>query len=112
MKNTKSLRLNYQFKHLYDRGIQSRANSIVIYYLKNNKNINNLGITVSSKLGKAVTRNRIKRRIKEAYRLNEDNLKIGYNLVIVARQMAVTSDYYKIKKDLIYLLKKNGIWNL
>lgn len=44
-----------------------------------------LGLTVSKKIGNAVTRNRIRRRMREAYRLNEAGFKSGFDIVIVAR---------------------------
>lgn len=46
---------------------------------------NRLGLTVSTKVGCAVVRNRVRRRLREIYRLNEDMLTSGVDIVVVAR---------------------------
>jgi len=81
-----------------------------MHYLRNNKKYNKLGITVSSKLGGAVIRNRIRRLVQEAYRLNEINISFGYNIVIVARNFALNNKFQKISQDLVYMLKKAGLY--
>ena len=72
--------------------------------------INQLGITVSKKVGKAVIRNRVKRLIKENYRLLEPRVVRGYNIIIVARPVAGTlpreAAFSEIESALIHLLKK------
>lgn len=67
-----------------------------------------MGITVSPKVGCAVVRNRVRRLIKENYRLIP-NKKYGYDLVVVARRCAAFSDYYGIKKDLESALYDGGL---
>ena len=60
----------------------------VVYALKNGDNENRLGISISKKVGKAVTRNRIRRLVKESCRLKAKRIAKGYDIVIVARHAA------------------------
>lgn len=84
---------------------------MVIYCRQNGSAGNRLGITVSTKLGGAVRRNRIRRRIKETYRLNEHRLAKGWDLVIVARSAAARGDFREIGAEFIRLAGKLGILN-
>jgi len=97
--NIISIRENSDFKRLYYKGKSEVRKRIVVYYRKNKLSFNRLGITVSPKVGNAVKRNRIRRLIKENYRLMPASF-LGYDIVIVARKSAAFSDYYAIKKDL------------
>lgn len=67
---------------------------------------NRLGITVSSKLGGAVQRNRIRRRLKEVYRLNEHLLQVGYDIVIVARMRCRYARWSEIESSVLPLFRK------
>ena len=109
MEFTQSLKENFQFKRLYRRGKSEAGPYVAVYCQKNGKNINRLGITTGGKLGKAVIRNRIRRRIKEAYRLSEERMRYGYDIVVVARGRSVTTDYHHIESDLLHCLQKLGI---
>lgn len=78
-----------QFSTVYKQG-KSRADSlIVMYVLENGQPGNRLGITVSKKVGNSVVRHRVKRIIKEAYRLHEDEFLKGWDIVVIARHPAV-----------------------
>jgi len=70
---------------------------------------NRLGVTVSTKLGGAVQRNRIKRRIKEIYRLNEDKLPTGYDIVIVARMRSRFAGYRELEASVMSIFVKLGL---
>ncbi len=106
---TESLRKNRDFQIVYKKG-RSFANSILIMYvLENGQDLNLLGISVSKKVGNSVVRHRTKRLIKECYRLREDMLNSGFNIVVVARPFAAKADHDKIEGALIHLLKKHGI---
>jgi len=109
MKFTTSLTKNYEFKRLYNKGKSAASKYVVVYYIKTGKPENRLGITVSTKLGGAVQRNRIRRRLKEIYRLNEDSLRSGYNIVIVARMMSRGADWSKLQASVLYLFGKLGL---
>ena len=82
---TDSLRTNRDFGNVYRLG-KSRANYTVVLYVKENStDRNRLGISVSRKVGNSVIRHRVKRLIREAYRLNESQFMKGYDLVYIAR---------------------------
>lgn len=103
------MKYNRDFKYLYRRGKSVAAGYLVLYYMKTRDTENTLGITVTKKLGCAVVRNRVRRLIKECYRLREHELAAGYKMVIVARNRAAQADFYNIRGDMGYLLKKSGI---
>ena len=83
---------------------------MAVYCRKNNSQNNRLGVTVSTKIGKAVQRNRVRRRFREIYRLNEDKTVKGYDIVMVARLRSRYSSYWELNSDYIFLLKKLGIY--
>jgi ribonuclease P protein component len=68
-----------------------------------------LGITVSGKMGKAVVRNKLRRRLREIYRLHEEQFMPGYHLVVVARARAVTASYRELERSFLNLAKKGKL---
>ncbi len=106
MNHTISLKENHMFRRLYKKGASVANRFLVIYCLKNKRRYNRLGLTVSVKLGKAVKRNRIKRLFKEAYRLNENKLKTGYDIILVARSRALHAAYSDIENSLLKAAKQ------
>ncbi len=100
MKKTEAIKLNKDFKRLYYRGNSSVKSNVVVYVLKNRTNSNRLGLTCGKSIGKAVRRNRVKRLLKEGYRLLEDRLLSGYDIVLVARTRCLGSKQIHILRDL------------
>lgn len=84
--------------------------SIVLYKLPTRYPTNRIGFTVSNKIGNAVTRNRIRRRLKEAYRLREEKIKEGFDLVVVARHKSAESDYHSLENELTEALSSLGLF--
>lgn len=109
MKNTLSIKLNRDFKRLYYKGGCAGCDLIVMYFKKNRSGCNRLGITVGTKIGGAVKRNRIKRLIRESYRLMEDELNLGYDIVIVARSRADGASYAMLSGAMRRLFKQKGL---
>ena len=103
-----SIKENSDFKRLYYRGKSVVRKSIAVYYRKNRFSFNRLGLTVSPKVGKAVVRNAIRRRLRENYRLLQ-GLSVGYDIVIVARRRAAVASFSEIKKDLESALLEGGL---
>jgi len=108
MKFSGSLKLNHIFQRLYRT--RGQANGLLVLYARPNRtDTNRVGLTVSKKLGKAHIRNRVRRRLREVYRLNEDLFAPGWDIVVVARSAAVTADFEKLKQSYLALAAKAGI---
>ena len=108
MKFSTSLKLNHIFRRLYHTGGFADGN-LVLYARKNRTGENRVGITVSKKLGKAHVRNRIRRRIREVYRLNEEKFQPGWDIVVVARSKTESAPFDKLTKSYLSLARKAGI---
>ena len=93
MKVRGTLKKNSDFRRLYARGKSAVTPFLVLYARRNRLGENRVGYTVSAKLGHAVVRNRVRRRLREIYRLNTPRLRQGYDLVVVARARAVGAPY-------------------
>lgn len=106
MKYTISLKENRIFRRLYAKGKSAVSPALVLYCRRNGRKENRFGITAGTKLGHAVVRNKVRRRLREIYRLNEDKLLPGYDIVIVARVRAVHSRYADLEKQFLRLAKK------
>ena len=108
MKFSCSLKLNHIFRRLYKTN--GHANSMMVLYArKNRSDCNRVGITVSKKLGKAHIRNRIRRRLREVYRINEEKFLPGWDIVVVARSKALEAPFDQLTKSYLNLAKKAGI---
>ena len=111
MKKTIMLKKNYEFKRVLNHGKIFYGNTLNCFIQKNNMEINKLGIAVSKKTSKSVKRNRIKRLIKENYRLLEKNIDTGYNLIFVWKRnnQLEDADFKKIEADFKEILKKSKL---
>lgn len=103
------IRKNIEFRAVYRKGKSFSNQLLVLYIYKNRKDLNRIGISVSKKVGKSVTRSRVKRLISESYRLNKDSLKKGYDLVFIARTASNDKGYFEIEKALKNILKRAGL---
>ena len=65
-----------------------------------------LGITISKKVGNSVVRNRIRRLIRENYRVLENRLILGFDVVFIARVNNRLPTYYEIRKEMKYLFNR------
>ena len=109
MEFSKSLKLNHLFRRLYSKGKSCANGYLVIYCRPNGMQENRSGLTVSAKLGHAVVRNKIRRRLREIYRLNEHRFRPGWDIVVVARSRAVDAPYKKLEKSYLHLAGKLGL---
>ncbi len=103
MKNFPSLKSNNEFKMVYNKGKSYANKYLVMYILKNGTDTNKIGISVSKKVGNSIVRHRITRVIREIFRLNE--IKEGFDIVIIARIMAKDTDYNDLESAYIHLCK-------
>lgn len=106
MKRAVTLKENYEFRRLYQKGASAVGGGMVIYCRKNRLGHNRLGITSSVKLGHAVVRNRARRRLREVYRLHADKLRQGYDIILVARSRTVTAPWKDLNDTFLRLCRK------
>ena len=97
---------NYEFRRIYRKGKSAVSPQLVIYCQRNRRGHSRLGVSVSTKLGCAVVRNRVRRRIREIDRLNKAKMLPGYDLIVVARVRAVETDYQKLDRTYLRLLEQ------
>ncbi len=109
MEFTESLKKNHQFRFVYNRGRSIANRLLVMYSVRNNSAINRYGISVSKKVGNSVVRSRITRLLRESYRLNENSILSGYDIVIIARAAAKGATYGEMESALMHLLRKQKL---
>jgi ribonuclease P protein component len=106
MKRAETIKKNYEFRRLYQKGASAVGGGMVVYCRKNKLGRNRLGVTVSVKLGHAVVRNRARRRLREVYRLNRAQLKDGYDIILVARGRTLTASWKELNDTFFRLCRK------
>ena len=108
MKFSAPLKLNHIFRRLYST--KAYGNSLLVLYARRNRtDSNRVGITTGKKLGHAVVRNRARRRLREAYRLQEDCFQPGWDIVVVARHRCVDAPFADLCAGYLKLARKAGI---
>lgn len=95
---TIKLNNNKDFVRLYGRGAFVSCGMCTVYYRRNGRKENRIGISTSKKIGNAVDRSRARRVIRQAYRENEKRFPLGYDIVISARTGSTVCKSYHISK--------------
>ena len=106
MKASVTLKKNSDFHRLYSRGKSTVTPYLALYCRKNRLGVSRYGYTVSTKLGGAVVRNRIRRRLREIVRLNALQMRPGYDVVLVARSRAVGCEYRRLEEAYLTACRK------
>ncbi len=106
---TESLKKNRDFLYLYKKGKFFAGRIMVVHCKPNNSKINRLGVSVSKKVGNSVRRNRVRRLIKENYRLMEESIIPGNNIIIVYRNLKEIPECAAFKKEMKYIFNKTGL---
>ena len=99
------LQKNKAFQYVYHRGKSVACRDLVMLYAKGRGL--QVGFSVSKKVGNAVTRNLVKRRLRECFRPHLGDVKNGL-YVIVARPSAAEATFQSLQKDVRYLLRKQA----
>ena len=103
------IRRNSEFGRVYARGKSYVNPALVMYVLKTRGKKTRVGLTATKKIGHAVQRNRLRRQLREIYRLHETSFARGYDLVVVARSRAIGADYAALERAYLSLAAKLGL---
>ncbi|MGL4797595.1 MAG: ribonuclease P protein component [Paraclostridium sp.] len=110
-KNTKGIKKDSDFRKVYKHGKSFANKYLVMYILDNKSDFSRVGFSVSKKVGKATIRNKVRRRIREGFRLiGDEHIKIGYDIVFIARVSSKECEYKDIEKSVKYLINKSQIF--
>lgn len=110
LKRCFSLKRNKQFRQVYRKGKSVACRELVLIYTKNRSDMVHVGFSVGKKLGNSVVRNRVKRRLREAFRPNLPLLLPGFDLIVIARDAARDAPFSSLADSLRYLLRKAGLF--
>ena len=113
MKKTVSLKKNYEIDKVIKNGDFHSGKYLSVFVLQNNKNLNYICFAVSKKTGNSVVRNRIKRMLRECYYKIEENILVGYNIVIMWKKNIEKENatIENIQNDFKYVFRKANILN-
>ena len=109
MKRADSLKRKKEFRYTYRLGKAQSGWLCTLVYAKNRTGKTKVGFSVSKKIGNAVTRNRVKRRMREAVTPLIPELKNGYNIIFIARSQLILAPYAEIGKGMAVLLARAGM---
>lgn len=102
------LKKSSDFQRVY-KNKDSRVNKLLVMYkVSNNLDCNRCGISVSKKVGNSIIRHKLKRQLKEIFRLN-NQLSYGFDIVIVVRTSAKGKSYDELNLSFLNLVKRHGI---
>lgn len=111
MKKTKMLKKNYEFRKVLTKGKYFSGKYIECFILNNNTKCNYLGLAISTKVGKAIMRNHLKRLIRENYKNIEMSIKDGYSIVFLFKKKADSkqANFYNIREDINKIINKSQL---
>ena len=109
MKRFHSLKKNSEFQAVYRTGKSYANKYLVMYVLDTDKQGCRIGISASKKFGNSVERHRFARLVRESFRLNEDILEDGKDIVVVARAAAKDKGFDKIESAFLHLCGLHNI---
>lgn len=106
------LRKSSEYKILFDKGVKQHSKHLIVFTMKKNDGPTRLGLTVSRKVGGAVVRNRIKRQLRELFRLSISSSLINTDIMIVVKKNASFLDYQQLNQELFAICSRVKNYNV
>lgn len=101
---------NQEFRTVYEEGSSLGNRLLVMYTRYNDLDHNRIGISVSKKVGNSVVRHRVKRLIKESLRLCGNDLCIGLDIVVIAKQQTAGKNFREVDSAVKHLVSKKNLF--
>lgn len=105
------LKKNKHFNFIYKHGQGLKLGFLSLVFIKAKVRPFKVGFSVNNKIGKAVVRNKVKRRMREAFGQIISQVDRRYNYIFVARDGIQEATFDDIKTNIIKIVKKAGLWN-
>lgn len=109
MKHSDSLRRKKEFRYTYRVGKSCGGKLLSLVYAKSRSPRAQIGFSVSKKIGNAVVRNRVKRRMREAVTPLIPAIKGGTNLIFIARDSILDAPFLSIREGMLSQLRRAGL---
>ena len=111
IKRENRLKKNKHFNYIYKHGTSVRCGCVALVYTKLKIKPFKVGFSVSNKIGKSVVRNKVKRRMREAFNQITNLVDRRYNYIFVARDGISEKTFLEIKDNMLLAVKKAGLLN-
>lgn len=98
-----------EFQKVYNKGKNFWNRNLVLFVMKNNLGYTRVGYTVTKKVGNSVVRNRIRRQMKEIYRLNFYRIEKNYDLIFIPKQNVVDISFEELESAMLHILKLSKV---
>ena len=92
-----------EFRRVYDEGQRRSASLCTVFFRSNGLPYTRLGITTPVRVGNSVVRNRLKRRVREVFRLNRSKLTSGWDILVNPRPNLATVNFVTLQRELLCL---------
>ncbi|MGN1227195.1 MAG: ribonuclease P protein component [Christensenellales bacterium] len=109
LKRKNRLTKNRHFQYIYKKGSKVYSKNLYIVYATTKIKPCKIGVVVSNKVGKAVYRNKVKRRIRAVLNEMLPEIKNGYNYILVAKPEIINLNYLQIKNEIYSIFKKSNL---
>ncbi len=110
LKRVNRLKKRYQFNYVYKSGEHFSSEHLVLYIASSKTKSIKVGFAVTKKVGHAVVRNKIRRRLREIVQKQLPSLKQNYNIIVVAKESVAEASFEKLTLELTKLLKKANLF--
>lgn len=110
LKRINRLRKRYQFQYIYRSGKFVSEKAVTLHYASSKNKDIKVGFAVTKKIGHAILRNKIRRRLREIVRKYLPNLKQNYNIIIVAKEQIVQTQFNDLELQIVNLLKRADLF--
>ena len=110
LKRTNRLRKRYQFAYVYKSGKFVSEKAVTLHYVSSKNKYIKAGFAVTKKIGHAIKRNLVRRRLREILRKYLPDLNQNFNIILVAKEQILTTDFLQLETQIVNLLKRTKLF--